>query len=576
MTVAEISPSSRQKNTKTMPTSDLFPPGKVSVTGELSDRLHLNFDRLEKEEYRPKTESAEALATFYRGHPANWSWPGDFIGRLILALSHLTRVTKRNPQYLNQILQNLPAHLNSKGYLGEISADIDEQQISGHGWLVSGLIQHWKLTGDKTSYDLAVKITEELHLPLRNQMSSYPGKLDQRVLTGEQAGTIVNQVGNWKLSSDIGCVFIGLEGIVRVAIETGREDLKALVDEMFAVFASIDVIDISAQLHASLTAARMFLLYHEAEGRPEMLRVARRIYELFRTEAITENYANYNWFRRPTWTEPCAIVDALLLSLALYRHTGEPEYLNDAHHIYFNAIGYAQKPHGGFGCDTCVGSEATFIAPAPVGFDVIWCCNMRGSVGLSELVENIYLRQGPDLTVAWYFNSKAELDFPEGKMVVSQTTLYPETGDVLFRVEESTLPGEREIRFFIPPWVEGDKIVLELNGKKTPVAGKQGWVGIRHAWKKGDEIHLAFPITLRTQPSINPHSMPGHYSYRHGTLILGTHISLATHTRHGLQMTKPACYRAAGSDGIKLNPLTDIYKLPEAAAFHDQKKILFR
>ena len=161
-------------------------------------------------------------------------------------------------------------------------------------------------------------------------------------------------------------------------------------------------------------------------------------------------------------------------------------------------------------------------------------------------------------------------------MVVSQTTLYPETGDVLFRVEESTLPGEREIRFFIPPWVERDKIVLELNGKKKSVAGNQGFVGIRHSWKKGDEIHLNFPITLRTQPIINTHSLPGHYTYRHGTLILGTHISQATNTRLGLHMTKPARYRAEGPDGVDLYPLTDIYKLTGIAALHDQKKILFR
>ena len=557
-----------------IPTTELFRPGAVRVTGELSDRLLLNYDRLERDDYRPPTASPSEMATFYRGTTDNIGWPGDFVGRVILSLVHLDRVTGRTPQYLDRILEHLPGQFNRKGYMGGEADGLDEQQLAGNGWLVAGLVSHWKWTGEQRSLEMALRITEGLYLRLGGKVSTYPIRPEDHAIGGEQAGTILGRIGQWNLSSDIGCVFLGLEGIVRAAVETGREDVKGLVEEMFGVFATIDVIALSAQLHSSLTGARMFLHYHEAFGRPEMLEASRRIYGLFRTLGITENYANYNWFNRPSWTEPCAIVDALLLAMALHRQTGDPSYLDDAHHIYFNAICYAQKPHGGFGCDQCVGSEATFLEKTV--FDVPWCCNMRGSIGLSGVVDHIYLRRGEDLDIAWYFDSRAELEFPSGRLVVSQTTHYPEEGHIVLTIAESTLPGERQIRFFIPPWVDPGKVDLRVDGHQVPAPVHKGYVGVRRAWKPGDEIRLTFPVAIRTESTMNSRSLPGHFTYRHGPLILGTHISLASKKREDLRLTGPARYHAPVPDGIDLYPVNDTYRLTEQEALHDRKKILFR
>jgi hypothetical protein len=210
---------------------------------------------------------------------------------LIQALSYLVRVTGRKAKYLDQLVRELPGQFNAKGYLGEVLDGFDEQQLSGHGWLVAGLVEYWKLTGDKSALESAVRIVENLFLPLQGRIASYPRKPEQRVIGGSYGGNIAAELAGWRLSTDIGCAFISLEGLVPVAIETGREDLKALVCEMFAIYESMDLIEISAQLHSSLSAAGMFLKYHVAFGHPGMLAVARRSYRLFRTTAITENYA---------------------------------------------------------------------------------------------------------------------------------------------------------------------------------------------------------------------------------------------------------------------------------------------
>jgi DUF1680 family protein len=536
---------------------------KIQFFGELKERLNLNFDRLEQDDYKPQKEYIAP------------DWPGDFVGRLIQALSYLVRVTGRKAKYLDQLVRELPGQFNAKGYLGEVLEGFDEQQLSGHGWLVAGLVEYWKLTGDKSALESAVRITENLFLPLTGRISSYPRRLDQRVIGGSYEGTIAAELAGWRLSTDIGCAFISLEGIVPLAIETGREDLKALVREMFGVYESMDLIEVSAQLHSSLSAAGMFLKYHTAFGHPGMLAVARRSYQLFRTTAITENYANYNWFRRPTWTEPCAIVDSIVLALGLWRATGESHYLDDVHHIYFNAMGYAQKPHGGFGCDNCVGAEATYLVSR--FFDPVGCCNMRGGVGLSVLADHVYLHALDDsLTIGFYFDSKAELDFADGKMIVIQETQYPLAGRVSVKVESSTCQQQKTLRLFIPPWADWTGLEIKINGKPVVAVVVKNFMEITSLWKSGDRVDLAFPIVLRTQQPLNPNTFLKTYTYRHGPLVLGVYEAQGGKDREGLEQVKPGQYQAPGSNGITLAPLTDIFRLTESQALHDRKKVLFR
>lgn len=114
----------------------------LTIRGELRERLLRSFDRLEGPEYHPET-----VVAFTEN---NQQWPGDYEGRTILALARLWQVTGREPLYLNQILKELPQHFNSEGYLGTPLKAVgglvfNEQQLAGHGWLVSGLLAAYSI-----------------------------------------------------------------------------------------------------------------------------------------------------------------------------------------------------------------------------------------------------------------------------------------------------------------------------------------------------------------------------------------------------------------------------------------------
>ena len=95
-------------------TQALAPAGfdRVTVGGELRQRIERNFDRLETDYYQPDQ--------VYWTEEQSGGWPGDKEGRTILALVLDAQASGRTPLYLDELIRRLPRELNAKGYLGSI------------------------------------------------------------------------------------------------------------------------------------------------------------------------------------------------------------------------------------------------------------------------------------------------------------------------------------------------------------------------------------------------------------------------------------------------------------------------
>ena len=114
---------------------------RIEVAGDLAQRASQNYDRLESDIYQPPLvfESGSVKV-----------WPGDWEGRTVLGLTLLSRSTHREARYLDEILRLYPAKMNGQGYFGPPldPEAVDEQQLSGHGWVLRGLCEYyeWMLT----------------------------------------------------------------------------------------------------------------------------------------------------------------------------------------------------------------------------------------------------------------------------------------------------------------------------------------------------------------------------------------------------------------------------------------------
>ncbi len=330
------------------------------------------------------------------------------------------------------------------------------------------------------------------------------------------------------------------------------------------------------QTHATLSALRGVLRGYETDGEAEMLQLARDTYDLYRREAMTEHFANYNWFGRPDWTEACAVVDSFIVAFQLWRHTGEAAYLADAHHIYFNGMGYGQRPNGGFGCDACAGAHDLDLHPASEGlFEAYWCCTMRGGEGLTRAAEYAWLADDQGVLLPFYHESEARLDFPDGTLSLKQTTAYPHEGHVSLEVLKSSLSEEKTLRLYVPNWAES--VTLTYNGEPRATDMRDGFVSLAGPLATDDRIELRFPVGLRKVDRVNRHSIANTFGLRHGPLVLGLHTGngeVASPRLEDLTHEGWGRYSVAGTDR-KLAPVNDLIHLSRAQALQDRRQVLF-
>ena len=461
--------------------SALRPSGfeNVRIGGELAQRVNRNFDRMESELYRPEN-------VYWTEEQSN-GWPADKEGRTILALVLDARASGRKPVYLDELIALLPEHLNEKGYMGTIHAGVDEQQLSGHGWLLRGLCEYYEWTGDRRVLDIGRGIAENLFLPVQPYVADYPVEPDSRIAgAGDMSGTTQNTVDGWRLSSDVGCVFIGMEGLIHYYKHDRDPRIRALIDELIGLYLRIDLKGIRAQTHASLTALRGLLRYADIVQDATLLPEVEKRWALYKQYGMTENFENYNWFERyDTWTEPCAIVDSYLVAVQLWMKTRRPQYLADAERIYFNGIACTQRANGGFGCDKPVG--VAFDALSIHADEAHWCCTMRGGEGLGRAAEYAYFVAADTLFVPFYRENALRLaDWP---LAVEQHTDYPFGSQVGLTVGESP-ETPVTVALTAPDYLHVESLCV--NGEPVSTALRDGFMTVTRRFEPGDRIVLTY------------------------------------------------------------------------------------
>lgn len=527
---------------------------RIQIQEELAYRLSRNFDRLEQKEYLPRQVFAST--------ENNQQWPGDYPGRVILALVQLARTTGRQPLHLKAIIEGLSQHLNERGYLGQIMPDgiFDEQQLAGHGWLVAGLLAYYEWSKDGASLNLAQRIVRELYWPTLGYFSGYTVPSIEKI-EGKHSGTRIELICNgWRLSTDVGCAFIALEGLVPACYWMDDAWLPKLIKEMSKRFAELDLVTLSAQTHATLTVARNLLAWHDQSGDSDLVKFAENLYCLYREQAMTENYANYNWFNRPEWTEPCAIVDSFVIAIELWKKTGRSEYLEEAQLIYYNALGYAQKPHGGFGCDCCVrGSEPELFN---LVYDVTWCCNMRGAVGLAYAAQNAIFLDDASITLPFLFSFRAEgIEAPKITSIECLTG-YPRDGSCRIKIQNGISKSKQVLRIFIPSWIDKNTVKLHIDGMSSFPVFDDSFLVVPIESGNTSEVALNFAMPLRQEPRPALVGIKRAYRLYRGPLILGERVN----------SDEKANLSTAQSS---LSPLNDILYLTEAEARRDRRRVLF-
>ncbi|WP_438479075.1 hypothetical protein [Oleiharenicola lentus] len=553
-----------------LPLSDVVP------AGDLRRRQALNYQRIHDEPFR-----FDAMIVSSTMREA----PGDWIGREILGLAVLSQTLATEPRYLEDIIAKLPGAMNSRGYLGaELPPrTVDENQVSGHNSMLRGLCEYYLWKKDPRALALMQPIVANLMLPLEPLFAEYPSDRVEKAADGVPTSLTVEHHGTWsKLATDVGAVFFTLDGLTQAYTILPSPEFRKLIETMIARFRQLDLVKIGAQTHVTLSTLRgIFRWWEEVDPRPELLELIKDRFALYREHAETEHFANVCWFGKPEWTEICGVVDAYLLTMQLWRATGERDYLTTAHRIYFNAMLYGQRPNGGFGCDICTGARGQLhVAPFPKIFEAAICCTMRGSEGLARAAQANFMLdvKAGQVWSLFYFEGDYTLRFADGEIVLRCLSEYPNNGVVKWTVLKSTVSSEKEWNFFVPPNVE--VAAMKLTHSKFPsleMSGPtRGFVMAKFALAPNDVVTLEFPVGFGVaQPSMN--EVPaGYHRFFHGALLLGAEqpdtLSLRANDEFlALGRGRYECKRT----GTQLAPINDLTYRSEAEARADRRQVLF-
>ena len=489
----------------------------IDIKGELAVRSGMNFTRLEGEWYRPN----QVFKADSHG------WPADWEGRVILALTLLAQSTHRTPAYLDEIISLIPEHLNEKGYFGPILPEgkFDEQHFGGHNWIIRGLIEYYFWKKDEKIKKMVEDIVRNFLLPAKGNYCKYP--IDPKNRFDDQEVWILSKLQtktkHHAETSDAGCAFIMIDAATQAYELFGWSELKELVEEIINRYMEMDFLTLHIQTHATLSGIRGILRYYELVNEKKYLDMAETMFTLYKTEAWSEAYGNYNWFGAPRWTEPCAIIDSFITATTLWKHTKNSEYLEDAHNIYFNALTHGHRYNGSFGTDRCSGAmdaeDNLFLTP--VNFETYWCCTMRGGEGLSRAIEYNFFTEKDEIYVPFYNSCTATLHFDDGFLMLEEKTKYPYYGAVKFEILESTLVTPKKLIFFVPSWSKKKEVELFVNGKQVLAAFVNGFITVEMKLLAGDSIEFDLGLSFRVEDASFKNSIKDYHKFLYGPMLLG-------------------------------------------------------
>jgi len=497
LAVLAVASASAESQVKMIAFEDITPDGLLKARAELA------FRHLQEDYFQWPSVSRVNFEPF----------PGDAIGRAINGLTLLSQALHQPaPASLQEIMRRVPALANSDGYLGPRLPDsrANEDVLAAHNGFACGLAEYALWTKDPAVTESLKRVVANLFVPAREAIVCY-----------RQEPNAAAKV-DWHLSGgDVGQLFLVLDGMTRAYALVPTPELKSTIETTIDRYRKLDLVGISAQTHAMLSAATGILRWYEMQGRPGDLVFAEALYKQYRALAMTETYENFNWFNKPTWTEACAVIDSFILSVHLWRLTGKANYLEDAHLILFNGLLPGQLRNGGFGTGPCVGF-ATGVCRTKMHSEAPFCCSMRGGEGLARAVQYSYVLDQDTVILPFYTDNTAVLRLADGTCTIRQKTDYPYKGKTRLEVLASKVGKDKRLRLFVPSWAVPNSLHISVDGAKREPRLTDSFAEIALRLKAGTTIEVAFRQERGPRTALYADRSPGAARYFDGPLLLGS------------------------------------------------------
>lgn len=225
---------------------------------------------------------------------------------------------------------------------------------------------------------------------------------------------------------------------------------------------------------------------------------------------------NYELPNHTAYNETCAAIGSVYWNHRLFLLTGESKYFDLIEKTLYNGLISGISYDG-----------TKFFYPNPLESDAkyefnqgactrqAWfdcsCCPTNLIRFIPSVPGLVYAKKNDTLFVNLYVSDKAKINLNGDTVEMIQQTNYPWDGKINIIINPAT---EKQItlKLRIPGWAENqptpgtlyeyrhqrqDVISMTINGEAEYPNFKEGYIDITHAWKKGDQIELTFPMHIR-------------------------------------------------------------------------------
>ena len=185
--------------------------------------------------------------------------------------------------------------------------------------------------------------------------------------------------------------------------------------------------------------------------------------------------------------EGCAEADFIMLSLNLWKTTGEKEYLEKAERCLINHLFANQYDTGDFG-HRSLDPEMGLVNDENIARSW-WCCNFHGLRALNEVKETVFTRKDNLLQLNLFLDGS----YSDKEVALAAEQVGSES-DRFRIVVKNASPGLR-LAIRVPSWAS--HMELTIGGKKIGKEQQSDYLVVDGSLKTGDRIDVAMDYQLK-------------------------------------------------------------------------------
>ncbi len=403
---------------------------------------------------------------------------GDISGRYFDVFSSYP--VENNPIDIHKLMDEALQYQHQDGRFGNPDLVFDAEKLAGphmallwgNGRLLVGLMRYYQMDHQPKVLAAARKLGDFIIGIADNCMSP---QVVERLKNKDYMGYI--------------CFTQLMEGLVLLWDETKDGKYLQTASSVFPLLPPPG----QQHSHGYLNTLLGTLMLYDRTGKTEQLKfVTDRYEELVRSPEYlifggVPEYFGTMGVSKEARDEGCAEADFIMLSLRLWKTTGETKYLEKSEHCLINHLFANQYETGDFG-HRSLDPEMGFVNDNNIARSW-WCCNFHALRALHETKENVFTRKENTVQFNLFFDG----DYTDNELRLTAEQVKDHSNQFKIRVIKAGISSRLAVRK--PSWAR--QVDLTFAGKKLRIKQEGDYLIIDQDLRVGDQIDIALDYVMK-------------------------------------------------------------------------------